>query len=105
MGLVLLRKGSQCLQILALPDLNNYCNNICSCLSTELYVANKDIVTSRFSSIYFTVILAGPKKIVRYTDDFVTDRGSLNQGSNQNSYDICISKVENGTDTGLYYTS
>ena len=39
MGLVLLRKGSQCLQILALPDLNNYCNNICSCLSTELYVA------------------------------------------------------------------
>ena len=39
MGLVLLRKGSQCLQILAFPDLNNYCNNICSCLSTELYVA------------------------------------------------------------------
>ena len=66
---------------------------------------NKDIVTSRFSSIYFTVILAGPKKIVRYTEDFVTDRGSLNQGSNQNSYDICISKVENASDTGLYYTS
>ena len=32
---------------------------------------NKDIFKSRFSSIHFTVILAGPKKIVRYTDDFV----------------------------------
>ena len=32
---------------------------------------NKDIFKSRFSSIHFTVILAGPKKIDRYTDDFV----------------------------------
>ena len=39
MGLVVLRKGSQCLQNPAFPDLNNYCNNICSCLITELYVA------------------------------------------------------------------
>ena len=32
---------------------------------------NEDIFKSSFSSIYFTVILAGPKKIVRYTEDFV----------------------------------
>ena len=32
---------------------------------------NMDIFKSRFCSIHFTVILAGPKKIVRYTDDFV----------------------------------
>ena len=32
---------------------------------------NKDIVKSMFCSIYFTVILAGPKKIARYTEDFV----------------------------------
>jgi len=32
---------------------------------------NKDIVKSRFCSIHFIVILAGPKKIVRYTEDFV----------------------------------
>ena len=66
---------------------------------------NMDIFKSRYCFIHFTVILAGPKKIVRYTDDFVTDRGSLNRGSNQNSYDMCISKVENVSDTGLYYTS
>ena len=32
---------------------------------------NKDFVKSRFCSIQFTVILAGPKKIVRYTEDLV----------------------------------
>ena len=32
---------------------------------------NKDFVKSRFSSIHFTVILAGLKKIVRDTEDFV----------------------------------
>ena len=32
---------------------------------------NKDFVKSRFCSIHFTVILAGPKKIVRYTEDLV----------------------------------
>ena len=34
---------------------------------------NEDFVKSRFSSIHFTVILAGQKKIVRDTEDFVTD--------------------------------
>ena len=32
---------------------------------------NVDFVKSRFSSIHFTVILAGLKKIVRYTENFV----------------------------------
>ena len=32
---------------------------------------NEDFVKSRFSSIHFTVIFAGLKKIVRYTEDFV----------------------------------
>ena len=34
---------------------------------------NEDFVKSRFSSVHFTVILAGLKKIVRDTEDFVTD--------------------------------
>ena len=38
---------------------------------------NKDFVKSRFCSIHFTVILAGLKKIVRYTEDFVIYRGSI----------------------------
>ena len=32
---------------------------------------NEDFVVSRFCSIHFTVTLAGLKKIVRYTEDFV----------------------------------
>ena len=32
---------------------------------------NEDFVKSRFCTIHFTVILAGSKKIVRYTEDFV----------------------------------
>ena len=32
---------------------------------------NEDFVQSRFCSIHFTVILAGLKKIFRYTEDFV----------------------------------
>ena len=32
---------------------------------------NEDFVKSRFCSIYFAVVLAGLKKIVRYTEDFV----------------------------------
>ena len=32
---------------------------------------NEDFVKSRFCSIHFTVILAGLKKIVRYTENFV----------------------------------
>ena len=32
---------------------------------------NVDFVKSRLSSIHFTVILAGLKKIVRYTENFV----------------------------------
>ena len=36
-------------------------------------------VISRFYSIHFTVIFAGLKRIVRYTEDFVKiNRGSLN---------------------------
>ena len=33
---------------------------------------NEDFVKSRLYSIHFTVILAGLKKIVRYTENFVT---------------------------------
>ena len=32
---------------------------------------NEDFVKSRFCSIHFAVVLAGLKKIVRYTEDFV----------------------------------
>ena len=32
---------------------------------------NEDLVKSRFCSIHFTIVLAGLKKIVRYTEDFV----------------------------------
>ena len=32
---------------------------------------NEDLVKWRFCFIHFTVILAGRKKIVRYTEDFV----------------------------------
>ena len=32
---------------------------------------NEDFVKSRFCSIHFTVILAGPKKIVCYIEDFI----------------------------------
>ena len=32
---------------------------------------NDDFVKSRFCSIHFAVVLAGLKKIVRYTEDFV----------------------------------
>ena len=32
---------------------------------------NEDFVKSRFCSIHFTVILAGLKKIVRYTENLV----------------------------------
>ena len=32
---------------------------------------NEDFVKSRFCFLHFTVILAGLKKIVRYTEDFV----------------------------------
>ena len=32
---------------------------------------NEDFVKSRFYFIHFTVILAGLKKLVRYTEDFV----------------------------------
>ena len=35
---------------------------------------NEDFVKSRFCSLRFTVILAGLKKIVPYTDDFVMKR-------------------------------
>ena len=36
---------------------------------------NEDFLKSRFCSIHFTVILAGlTEKIVRYTEDFVTER-------------------------------
>ena len=35
---------------------------------------NEDFVKSRFCSIHFIVILAGLKKIVRYSDDFVIYR-------------------------------
>ena len=34
---------------------------------------NEDFVKSRFCTIHFTVILAGPKKIVRYTEGFVIE--------------------------------
>ena len=36
--------------------------------------SNKDFVKSRFLSVHFTVILAGLKKIVHYTEDFVKSR-------------------------------
>ena len=32
---------------------------------------NEDFVISMFCSIQFTVTVAGPKNIVRYTEDFV----------------------------------
>ena len=44
---------------------------------------NADFVKSRFCSIRFNVILAGLKKIVCYTKDFVI-QSSLNRGSTNN---------------------
>ena len=37
----------------------------------EDFVKSRFVILSRFYSIHFTVILAGLKKLVRYTEDFV----------------------------------
>ena len=39
--------------------------------------SNKNFFKSRFLSMHFTVILAGLKKIVHYTEDFVKSRFQL----------------------------
>ena len=49
-------------------------------------------VTSRFCSIHFTAILAGLKKIVRYTEDFVI-WPSLNRGSMIPGRPILVNKL------------
>ena len=46
---------------------------------------NEDFVKSRLYSIHFTVILAGLKKIVRYTENFVTWRFHCSSSTNQNA--------------------
>ena len=41
------------------------------CFCIGFVITTEDFVKSRFCAIQFTVILAGLKKIVRYTEDFV----------------------------------